>query len=214
MRRYFWKIACWLLVGWACVACEDEVDPLPAYVQTLADLQVGPDVVRQTLTLEDGRTLGVLNPVGGFPADTLARVYAIYVEDEAKGGVRLYGLQRVFSPRAEAIPAEEVRRDPVKVISVWKTGTRWLNLHLGIMSGGQAHTCAFAEEWEAAVGDRPAKVRITLYHDRGDDGEFYTEDAYLCCPLRHYADSLRAGVDSVEVRVQAYDGEVVRSFLY
>lgn len=214
MSRILWKIACWLLVGWTCVACEDDAAPLPAYVQTLADLQVGATVTRQTLTLEDGRTVGILNPVAGFPADTLARVYAIYVEDEAKGGVRLYGLQRIFSPRAEVIPTAEMRRDPVKVISIWKTGSRWLNLHLGIMSGGKAHTCAFAREWEAAAADRPAKLRITLYHDRGDDGEFYTEKTYLSVPLRHYADSLRVGVDSVEVRVQAYDGEVVRSFLY
>lgn len=204
------------LMAVACfmVACEDDQNPLPAYVQTLADLETDWQGTGQTLVLEDGSRHAVLNPVADLPADTLMRVYALLQMRADKGGVLLSALQPVASPQALIVADEEMRTDPVQMISIWKTGHRWVNLHLGVLSGGGTHVCGFAEKWVPATDSVPARVYLTLYHDRADDPEYYTESAYLSCPVRHYADSLRIGVDSVVMRVHTYQGWVERSFLY
>lgn len=206
-----------LVAGWCMVACADDETVLPAYVQTLAELHTGNAAdARQTLVLEDGTRQAMLNRIDGLPADTLIRVYVVYTRQPDQGGVLIHNAQRVFSPRALRLdPSETLHADPVDLISVWKTGQRWLNLHLGIRRGnGANHTCGFVEEWLPQRESGGLRLRLTLYHDRQGDPAYYTEDAYFSCPLRHYADSLRVDRDSLEICVNTPSGNVVRRFAY
>ena len=67
-----------LLMGLGLCGCSDDEQPLPAYVQTLADLEVGNPASRQTLVLEDGERCGLLNMLSGVRPDTMLRVCVAY----------------------------------------------------------------------------------------------------------------------------------------
>lgn len=219
-RTFFYRLTqVWLVLalGWGMAACADDEDPLPAYVQTLAELRTGPaGEGRQTLVLEDGTQQPVLNPVSGLPADYMLRVYAICIPRPDRGGVELYDVQSVFSP--QAIPMDTVdtlHTDPVRLISLWKTGRRWVNFHLGIPRGSDVeHTCGFVCEWLPQRPEGGVRLRLTLYHDAADDPALYTAETYFSCPVYQYAGLLRAGIDSLEVCVNTTSGRVVRRFVY
>ena len=210
--RCWWAVFC-VLLCWAMTACSDDAEPLPAYVQTLADLEVGNPASRQTLILEDGERCGLLNMLSGVRPDTLLRVSVAYTAHPDKGGLRLYACEPIFSPMPQVMQATDtLRTDPVKVISVWKTQHRWVNLRLDIPMGGQAkHVCGFVQEWRA---DAQPKLRITLYHDQGGDGQQYTTRTYMSIPIRHYADSLIADTDSLEVCINTPNGWSRHRFAY
>ena len=210
--RCWWTVLC-VLLCWAMTACSDDAEPLPAYVQTLADLEVGNPASRQTLILEDGERCGLLNMLSGVRPDTLLRVSVAYTAHPDKGGLRLYACEPVFSPMPQAMEASDtLRTDPVKVVSVWKTQHRWVNLRLDIPMGGQAqHVCGFVQEWQA---DAQPKLRLTLYHDQCGDGQQYTTRTCMSIPIRHYADSLIADTDSLEVCINTPNGWSRYRFAY
>ena len=210
--RCFWAVLCALLmVGLS--ACSDDEQPLPAYVQTLADLEVGNPASRQTLILEGGERCGLLNMLSGVRPDTMLRVFAVYTSHPDEGGLRLHACEPIFSPMPKVMrETDTLRTDPVKLISVWKTQHRWVNLRVDIPMGGQAqHVCGFVQEWRA---DTQPKLRLTLYHDQGGDGQQYTTRTYMSIPIRHYADSLVVGIDSLEVCVNTPSGWSRHRFVY
>ena len=210
--RCWWTVLC-VLLGWSMTAWRDGAEPLPAYVQTLADLEVGNPASRQTLVLEDGERCGLLNMLSSVRPDTLLRVYVVYTSHPEEGGLRLHACEPVFSPMPQVMKTTDtLRTDPVKLVSVWKTQHRWVNLRVDIPMGGQAqHVCGFVQEWNA---NAQPKLRLTLYHDQNGDGQQYTTRTYMSIPIRHYADSLAVGIDSLEVCVNTPSGWSRHRFVY
>lgn len=210
--RCFRAMLC-LLMGLGLCGCSDDEQPLPAYVQTLADLEVGNPASRQTLVLEDGELCGLLNMLSGVRPDTMLRVCVAYTAHPDEGGLRLHACEPVFSPMPKPMATlDSLCADPVKVVSVWKTQHRWVNLRVDIPMGGQAqHVCGFVQEWQA---DAQPKLRLTLYHDQCGDGQQYTTRTYMSIPIRHYADSLVADRDSLEVCVNTPSGWSRHRFAY
>ena len=145
-----------LLMGVGLCGCSDDEQPLPAYVQTLADLEVGNPASRQTLVLEDGERCGLLNMLSGVRPDTMLRVCVAYTAHPDEGGLRLHACEPVFSPMPKPMATlDSLCADPVKVVSVWKTQHRWVNLRVDIPMGGQAqHVCGFVQEWQASAHPR------------------------------------------------------------
>lgn len=209
LRKFGW----WLLLSVGLiVACGDDEHPLPSYRQDLAELRTDNSGVARQLYLDDGTAWVLENPVGSLPADTVMRIYALYEKSEHK--VLLYGAQSVFSPFPEQISADSMRLDPLKVKAVWRNGYRYVNMLLTRSTGGGKQYFAFANSAIRQLSHNVRMWTITLYHYQGDDPMYYSADSYLSCPTFHYADSLRQGIDSVEIIIPTYDGLYRRSFLY
>ena len=88
-------------------------------------------------------------------------------------------------------------RDPMKVISMWKSGG-YLNMHLGLMTTDNgAHQFAFCED---------STGHFSLLHQRpASDGSAYTENVYMSMPLPQ-------GLDQFTFTVKTYDGNYTRTF--
>lgn len=125
--------------------------------------------------------------------------------------VTLYGLSPVISPDPENEDyfKGEVKNDPVKITSVWKTGN-YINLHLGVMTKQEAtHKFHFVKyEIQELSGGHHA-IDISLYHDRDEDSEAFTKELFLSCPL--YSLELNEG-DSIRLLINTYEGERIFRF--
>lgn len=126
-----------------------------------------------------------------------------YPEKEGDNHVQLYNVNGVVSPHPVTADQfeEGLITDPLKVVSIWKSG-EYINCHLGVLTKGAKHTFHFIKEpmKETASGNQILKV--TLYHAQGNDPEAFTRDAYLSCPLSKTG--LQPG-DSILFSVQTYD---------
>ena len=199
-----------LLLG---ASCADDDYHYPDVVLEYLTARSGADGRIVTVTADDGSAYDVLNSVSapGQVADTTLRIVANYTREEAADGTpgaRLYTAQTTVSP--VPCPAGEfkegVKTDPVSVLSIWP-GLDYLNVVLEIKTGGGNHAFHFVEDRvadDAATARR--EVDLTLYHNAGDDPQYYTRRAYLSVPLLPYAGE---GVETLDVRfsLQNYDGE-------
>ena len=133
--RCFRAMLC-LLMGLGLCGCSDDEQPLPAYVQTLADLEVGNPASRQTLVLEDGERCGLLNMLSGVRPDTMLRVCVAYTAHPDEGGLRLHACEPVFSPMPKPMAAAMGR-------SHW-TGTARLRICAGVAGGCATQVAPYA----------------------------------------------------------------------
>lgn len=150
----------------------------------------------------------------GLVPDSVYRGICIYeVHDQATAGI--YSFRKIVSPnpiRQEQLP-EGIRTDPVGIQSVWRSGD-YINVVLKILSQGGRHTIHFIETgWEVGWESRHYKLHLTLYHDRGEDPEGYTQKAYLSVPLNKYKEVLQTG-DSILFSINTYEGVKTYSFPY
>ena len=201
-----------LLFAWMCVACGDDESVLPSYRQDLADMRTDSYGRTVSLLFDDGRTGMVTASPAIFPKDTLMRVSALYETDGVK--VHLHQAVAVFSPLPIVIPEDSMQTDPVMVKALWRANVRYVNFLISRRTGGGTQYFAFIDAGLRRGGGDSRVRTLRLYHDQNGDAAFYTVDSYLSCPTGHYADSLREGIDSIEVIVNGYGGEVMKRFLY
>lgn len=208
--RWHLLLLAFLLLG---ASCGDDDYHYPDVTLEYLTAHSGSDGRLATVTADDGTTYSVLNSVSApnQAADTTLRIVANYVREEAAGGrpgARLYATQTTVSPVPR--PAEAfkggVKTDPAEVLSIWP-GLDYLNVVLEIKTGGGSHAFHFVED-EVDDSTLPARreVCLTLYHDAGDDPQYYTRRAYLSVPLRPYD---AEGLETLGIRfmLQNYDGE-------
>lgn len=211
MRKLLTNILCVAcVVCW--VACSDDHDgdDIPSYVTDFLVASTGADGKVASVRFDDGTTCNVASQqVDLEKKDTLFRCLATYTYDKDKN-FKLYNLQPIFSQKPypatsiyviiDGKPYQDVSllpRDPMKVISMWKSGG-YLNLHLGLMTTGNGyHQYAFCE-------DSPG--HYSLLHQRPlNDGSAYTEHIYLSMPIPQ-------GLDTFTFTVKTYDGDYTRTF--
>lgn len=194
------------------MSCNEEEHPLPAYRQDLAEIRSDYQGLVRQISFDDGRKYSLSNILSGFPSDTTIRILALYEEQGRE--VMLHDALAVFSPFPRFMPADSVCLDPLKVKAAWRSNFRYVNLLLTRSTGGGVQYFAFVNHPIQQLENGLRKWSITLYHRQGSDPTFYSADSYVSCPTYHYADSLRVGIDSVEISVPMHNGMYRKSFLY
>lgn len=208
-----------LLIGWGLLlcgllsACSEDDYTAPAYREDLADLLTAADGRPACLVTDAGDSLPVVNGsrLAAAQPDTLYRVRALYVR--VPSGAELYDMVQVLTPVPALYPPEAVKTDPLTVVAVWRGG-RYLNFRLSVPTSGGGQVFGVVEEGLDTLPGGTRLLQLSLLHDQGADGEYYSREVYLSSPLTRYASLLRAGVDSVEVRIATYTGTYLRRYLY
>lgn len=192
-----------LCILFACMTgCSDEPEDYPPIVSDL--LLVRTDALGrcQAAVLDDGSVYPLVSQdLWTDKRDTLVRCQASYTIENGK--LNFYGLTEVFASRP--YPADFILqlgdgvlpRDPMKVVSMWKSGG-YINMHLSLMTAGQkGHSYAFCEDSTGCY---------SLLHSRpSDDAEAYSKNVYFSMPIPQ-------GVDTVSFSVHTYDGIFTRTF--
>ena len=194
------------------ISCNEEEQPAPAYRQELAEIVTNENGKAISLILDDGQKLIINNVLQGLAADSIYRVKVLYVPTSAIAA-DLYAAQSVVSDYARSMPDSLIISHPLDLKASWMS-PRYLNLMVGIMTGGKAQKLAFVERGLETSNDGSKILKLQLYHDQCDDNEFYTQEVYMSCPLYPYAGRLQRGRDSVELEVNTYKGIVQKTFAY
>lgn len=209
MRRRLSELLC-VVCMFCMVACSDDKDKnIPSYITDLVVLTIDADGRWLSVTLDDGTSYDIRSQqLTSEKKDTLLRCMATYALE--KGKMEVYGMKAVFCVSPALVDSfsvvkdgetyyghEYLPRDPMKVVSMWKSGG-YINLHLGLMTTGEGtHKYAFCED---SVG------HYSLLHLRPDgDAESYMENVYMSMPV---PDS----VDNLTFSVYTYQGIHTRIF--
>ncbi len=217
--RYVFLLPLLLLLATACG--DDDYHYPDARLEYLTAYS-GADGRLTTVLADDGTQYDVLNSVyaPNEAADTTLRIVANYTREtdvEGRMSALLYAAQTAISP--VPLPADRfedgVKADPASVLSIWM-GLDYLNLVLEIKTADGGHAFHFVEDevsWDDATARR--EVALSLYHDAGDDPQYYTRWVYLSVPLRQYAAddartvSLRFSLNNYEDEEETYTFEYV-----
>lgn len=190
-------------------ACsDDDGNRIPSYVTDLLTVATDAEGMVASVQLDNGAAYDIASQgiLSDFP-DTLIRCKGTYTLEAGK--MMVYDLSAIYS--SQAAPAESfvfvkdgetyqgadyLPHDPVKLVSMWKSGG-YVNLHVGVLTTGKAsHQYAFCQ-------DSPG--HYSLLHLRPDgDAESYTSQVYLSMPIPE-------GMDNLTFSVYTYDGIYTRT---
>lgn len=197
------------LVSVASCSDDDDGGYYPSVVTDMMLVSTDEEGMAKKVALDDGTVYDVLAQ-RRHVADgkSVFRVMGRYTIDN--GHMTIYGMESVYcrqSYHADSIRvqidgqiymgAQYLPRDPVKLISMWKSGS-FVNLYVGLMTSGlDASQFVFSED---SVG------HYSLVHRRrAEDGEAYTKKRYLSMPVP-------SDVDTLTFSVKTYDGWVTKGF--
>lgn len=190
----------------------DSDDYLPPYQKTLCELLTDSTGCGTTVRFDDGHQSPLKTPIKDLRPDTLYRIGATTLEYAE--GVELYNAAAVFAPMPHTFKPEDVKLDPVEVLTAWRE-PRYVNLRLSVLRGSEAnHYMAFIDHPVHHNTDGTRTKTITFYHDRNGDGEHYRQETIVSCPVYHFGSSLRPGVDSVRMIVHTPSGPATFTTLY
>lgn len=206
-----------LLFAFAC--SDDDGAQLPSYVTTLGELQTDATGRPSTFIPDGSQPRTVISSHKALTPDSLYRVLAMTLYEDGDK-VSLRQMANVLSPKPRNITEDKRKYDPVDLLSLWSSG-RYINMRLALRTATEPHAFAFAEEGFDELADGKRLLHLHLYHDRGENPEYYTREAYISCPVYHYADperpaerSLRQGRDSIVFTVTTYQGDRTLRLLY
>lgn len=216
--KYYW----WLFPLLVCLlsACDGDDYYYPSVKLEFLTAFSGADGRLQTVLTDEGEMLPVVEDASArkIEANSFVRIvsnYAPVAAADGTSGVKLYAVLNTVSP--QPLPADKfeegIKTDPVELQSIWM-GQDYLNLLLGIKAQNGKHLLHFIEdEVTTDMSTGHVTVRLTLYHDDGDDVQAYTRRAYVSVPLWKYA---AEGVQKVTVyfTLNTYSGEKSYNFDY
>ncbi len=188
-------------------ACSDDDDAIaPAYVTTLGEIMTDAQGKPATFIADGGSLRQITSSHKTMAHDSTYRVMVrgIYDGDDK---VQLTQIVSVLSPMPRQLAEDRRKYDPADVLSLWSSG-RYINMHLALHTATEPHAFAFIEEGVDTLSDDTRRLRLHLYHDQGNNPEYYTREAYISCPIYHYAaEKLRPQQDSILFTVTTYKGE-------
>ena len=209
MKKLLSKIICFLCIVSATmcfVSCfDDDSTPYPSLKTDLVVAETNAAGVVSKIKLDNGEMYDVTSKEVKFGvADTLFRCLASYAMENK--GIKIYGITNIFSSKPVPLATlledgtyteETLPRDPVEIISMWKSGG-YINMQLGVLTTGNAsHAYAFCEE---------EKGKYSLLHRRPlNVAESYTSVVFLSMPIPD-------GVESLTFSVNTYEGTSMRTF--
>lgn len=192
------------------LACEEEQAVLPAYRTELADLLTDSEGRGVKMRLDNGKEYAVLNPPAQLPADTLSRVISVFTQYDDQ--VRLADCVPVLTPHVSHFHDDRVKYDPVKFAAV-SLAPNYLNLLLDVLGTVKGtHYFGANEIGYQSYPNGTKTLCVKLIHDQNADSEDYTRRVYLSIPLRPLDAHLVKGRDSIQIRVQQYQQELVKTF--
>lgn len=182
-------------------SCSDDDGHAPNLELAFADFLTDQEGTASTLQTDDGEQYPIINAPKGLWPDTVLRYICVYEKQEA--GVRLSSHAQALCSVPQFIEADSLHTDSVTLQSIWR-GSHYVNLILKIRGKEGRHTLGFVAHKLDIHETGCRMLHIDLYHNRLDDPEAFYRTAYLSCDLRPYADSLRAGIDSICFHINEY----------
>ena len=193
-------------------SCNKEEEPMPAYIQNLAEIRTNTDGYAEDLILDQGEVLKINNTLSGLKTDTIIRVRALYQQTGQTAW--LNSCVEILTPHLAVYKPEEVQTDPVSLIACWR-GQHYVNLRLGISaSAGGKHFFGFHQSDLVRHEDGTQTLQAVLLHNRNNDPQHYTREAFLSLPLRPLHDLLTAGRDTLQLHIQTHKGWEVKKILF
>lgn len=202
MKKLFNSLLCAFCIATFICCSDDKSEDIPPVLTDFLVANTNENGIISTVTLDDGALYDVQRQnIATNLKDTLFRCLASYTLAERT--LSLYSINLVVS--AQPCPPEDfweetdeaLPRDPMNVISMWKSGG-YINMQLGLLTTGlNGHQYGFCED---SVG------HYSLVHLRPEgDRESYTQKVYLSMPI---PDS----VSNLTFSVYTYNGIYTRKF--
>ena len=200
---WVWCIACVAVCFVGCSSDDDEKE-YPPLITDFAVVETGARGAITDVRFDNGVSYNVASQGLNFlVADTLFRCMVAYTLDG--DNIRLYNITHLFSVAPKFVTdfgkseVEDLPRDPVNVISMWRSGG-YINMQLGILTtGGKYHSYAFCKDKNG---------EFTLLHMRPTyDEESYTETLYMSMPIPEEYENA-----ALTFSVNTYDGIYTRTF--
>lgn len=211
-RIYILIISVLLLAG-----CKNDDYVYPPAITEILSAQTDESGTIRYLLPDKGEALFAENGsrYSGLVPDSVYRMIGVYQTVDSDNGVvaHIYSIQQVISYEPVSMPWSEVKTDSVTVQSIWRSRD-YINLILQVKSHIGVHVFRFAENGYILTPTGSKTLALSLYHDKGDDLEAYTQRAYMSVPLSKYAGQLKEG-DIVSFTINAYKkGLVTYQFPY
>lgn len=172
------------------IGCKDDDYVYPPVLTEIISVRISETGSIQDLNTDKGASYRVENGsrFTGYSPDSLYRMVCIYElhEATAETTAQIYSVRNTVSP-IPILPERligDIKTDPVNVQSIWRSGD-YLNVILLVKIQNGKHLFHFIETGnEEEAGSH--KIDLTLYHDKQDDVEGYSQRAYLSVPLKQY----------------------------
>ena len=152
-------------------------------------------------------------------ADSVFRAL-VYYNKVAGGKADVLSVHQVLVPVIRPhYTVKEIKTDPVVIESSWKShNNRYLNFRLNLLSGtvegmDNRHLVGMMCDTLLTHADGRQHLHLRLFHNQNGVPEYYGYQAYLSIPLKTNPYRLHTG-DTVSVRINTYDGEVLKTFVY
>lgn len=207
MKKLFCKmfyLGCIVSVMMCFVSCfDDDGTDYPSLITDLVVAETNSSGKLAKITLDNGKSYDIGSVEVNFGvADTLYRCIASYALTETS--MKLYSVANIYSHKPvplakflEEYGEDNLPRDPVNLISMWKSGG-YINIQIGVLtSGSKYHAYAFCEE---------EKGKYSLLHQRPlNDAESYTDVVFLSMPIPE-------GLQTITFSVNTYEGVRTNTF--
>lgn len=221
MRRQSLYIICLLCAVLLQFSCKDDAYTYPPVQLEFVCAHMDETGTVDYFLNDDGKAYYVDNAARftKMLPDTVYRMICNYevlsaASSTSKGNALVYALQQTVSviPISEEKLVGDMKTDPVEVQSIWKKSAGYINMVLLVKSQDGKHLFHFIENGIADEGGHK-KLSLTLYHDKANDTEAYTKNAYLSVPLDTYKDVLTDG-DLIDFHINTRSGMKTYSFTY
>ena len=172
------------------IGCKDDDYVYPPVLTEIVLARINENGSIRDLNTDKGESYRVENGgrFTGYRPDSVYRMVCIYELNEATAETttQIYSVRNTVSP-IPILPEKligGIKTDPVNVQSIWRSGD-YLNVVLLVKIQSGKHLFHFIETGnEEEAGSH--KIDLTLYHDKQDDVEGYSQRAYLSVPLKQY----------------------------
>lgn len=210
MLRYLFTLILVLPLAWQLTSCGDDEQPLPPYVQGLADLPTNSDGRASTLITDNGEELTLSNPVSGLRRDTTYRLVAAWVRSGTTAELSSYS--PILALPVARYAQSDIHTDPLTVMACWK-GAHYINLRLALKATATGiHYMAFNQTNYVRNDDGSRTLCAQLIHYQNNDPLYYTRETYLSLSLKPLESLLQTGRDSLRLTVRTFDGDYVKTF--
>lgn len=200
-----------LLLG-ILTGCQEDEYHYPSVKLEFMTVGANADGVLSYVITDEGKEYPLANKISNdhFKPDTLIRIisnYELTEQDNDQENALLYGASNAIAPFPLSADkfTDGIKTDPVDVQSIW-LGWNYLNMVLEVKAQNKHHKFHFVENEHTTEGNH-STVRLTLYHDNGDDLAAYTQRAYCSIPLWQYATDNVETV-AVSIDIHTYSGDI------
>jgi len=206
----FFKYLFPLIILGVFASCSDDEEYAANYAHDFAELTIDAAGKVRSFARDNGEILSVANEFGTSFADTAFRAYVFYVlQSDGTANLRQFSQATTTTPQVIADTA--FRADPVDIVAVWR-GNRYLNLTLGLKTGGSAaHTLGVRRVGTETSAGGGKTLLLQLYHDQNGDALYYTRKSYVSCRLDCEEEPLATG-DSVRFEALTFDGTFSKTY--